>query len=84
MKPTGITDFESLVQLPSFLFQSHAERPDSFVEYYFLAHITLRSHLNRITTTLRYFSMMVPFHIRGCLIFALDYTIISNGQEIPP
>jgi hypothetical protein len=61
---TGITDLENSVPLPLFLSNSLPEKSTSdnelFIELHFLAQITLRALLNRITTSLRYFSAFGP------------------------
>lgn len=57
---TGITDLENSVPLPLFLsnslLQDSNTEEELFIEYHFLAQITLRALLNRIYTSLRYFS----------------------------
>ena len=57
---TGITDLENSVPLPLFLSNSLLQGANAeeelFIEYHFLAQITLRALLNRIHTSLRFFS----------------------------
>jgi hypothetical protein len=60
LSSTGITELENAVPLPLFLSNSIPEKSntdeDLFVEYHFLAQITLRALINRMHLSLRFYS----------------------------